>query len=260
MTSERTTGQASDVTDARVSGAYRELARERVPASVNERVLREARAHAGGGYSYWISWLRPAAWVATVGLCLAIVVELTSTQYADVPRSDLPSLAPAPEHETRVAAPEPGDSQPMSDGAARKEGLRQQSPARGNESGGTPPGPRLDDRAEPTGLSLPQASNSDAIADGERFRITDAPIVQTAEEMARMREGPVQSSSRENARRPAAVRAAGSVAAAPDACDDRVRTDSEAWIECIRDIERHGGDASEEREKFKAAFPDVELP
>lgn len=69
--------------DEAVARAYRELATERASATLNERVLRQAAHEAGRGYPRWIGWLRPLAWAATVGLTLAIVIELGDTWAPD---------------------------------------------------------------------------------------------------------------------------------------------------------------------------------
>ena len=263
MTSERNTGQAEDVTDDRVSEAYRDVAGERAPASLNERVLREARAHAGSGYSWWMGWLRPAAWVATVGLCLAIVIELTNTPVADIERVDVPA---AREPAAPGVASERGNERVLRDAGTARDELRQQAPEQKSEaddvgaaaSGVAQPAesPQLDERAETPGRTAATVAEPKASADSNFFQVTDAPIVEDAEEMARMREGPVQDAG------PAAMR---SVAARPDAervevCDDKARSEPASWIDCILDIERRGGNADDEREKFRAAFPDTELP
>lgn len=79
MTEERKTTDADSVGDSLVSKIYRDSAEERAPASINERVLRQAHARAGSGYSRTVQWLRPLAWAASIGLCLAIVLELSVT-------------------------------------------------------------------------------------------------------------------------------------------------------------------------------------
>lgn len=264
MTTERNTGQAEDVSDVRVSEAYRDLAGERAPASLNERVLREARAHAGSGYSWWMGWLRPAAWVATVGLCLAIVVELTNTQVTDIERSDIPAaLEPA----APDAARERGNEQLVRDGRPSSDELRQQTPARKSEAddvagpasaiAAPAESPQLEVRAEATGRAAASTAEPSASADSSFFEITDAPILEDAEEMARMREAPGQDPAAQTSLRADAARAN---ATRTEECDEEARSEPESWIECILDIERRGGDAGNEREKLQAAFPDVELP
>jgi len=63
--------------DPLVSRTYRESSDERTPEHLDHVVLNEARKAAKPGYATTISWLRPAAWVTTIGLCLAIVLEIS---------------------------------------------------------------------------------------------------------------------------------------------------------------------------------------
>lgn len=263
MTSKQTTGQAQDAADARVSEVYRDLAVERPPASLNERVLREARAHAGSGYSYWMVWLRPMAWVATVGLCLAIVVELTRVPVPDGGRiGDPPALG--------AAASDASEAQGPDDARTTVDESRQQVPAQKLEAddlspkgsapatlAAPPPSERRDEPARRA--AEPSADEPGSSADGGIFNVTDAAIVEEAKEMARMREGPGREAAAAGALRSVATPAeAGTTEAQP--CDDEARSTPESWIECILEIERRGGNAHDEREKLKAAFPDAELP
>lgn len=263
MTTERNTGQAEDVTDDRVSEVYRDLAGERAPASLNERILRDARARAGSGYSWWMGWLRPAAWVATVGLCLAIVIELTNTPVADIEQDDVPAarapVAPG-------VASERSDEQLIRDAETSHDELRQQQPALKSEADGvavsasglrTPAAPPRDERAEFPGRTTASAAEPKASANGNFFEVNDAPILEDAAEMAEMREGPGQDRVRQNALRSVAERADVNPA---EECDDDVRSAPESWIECILDIERRGGNADDERNRLQDAFPDAELP
>lgn len=264
MTSERNTGQAQDVTDERVSEAYRDLAGERAPASLNERVLREARAHAGSGYSWWMGWLRPAAWVATVGLCLAIVVELTNTPVTDIEHSDIPAtLGPAAPDTAR----ERSNEALVRDGRTSSDELRQQAPARKSEADDIAPNmpglatpaesPQREQRVDVTPRAAASTAEPRAGADSSFYEVTDAPILEDAEEMARMREGPVQDPAGQSSLRAVAARA--DMTRTED-CDAEARSEAESWIECILDIERRGGNADDERDALLAAFPDAELP
>lgn len=263
MTIKRTTGQAQDVTDAHVSEVYRDLAVERPAASLNERVLRDARAHAGSGYSYWMGWLRPMAWVATVGLCLAIVVELTQAPVPDVGRSNEPSALGA-------SARDSSREQAVTDEPTADDELRQQKPAQKLEvdnvavTGSTPATltapPQPERRDVSAGRAVePAAVEPKASADSGIFDITDAPILDEAEEMARMREGPGRDAAGDRALRSVAA-PAGADTAASQACDDDARSTPESWIECILEIERRGGSAHDEREQLRELFPDAELP
>ncbi len=78
MTNERQHPDFAAETDETVSATYRELSREGAPDHLNEKVLQQAAEKAlRPRYSRSIMWTRPLAWAATVGLCLAIVLEVT---------------------------------------------------------------------------------------------------------------------------------------------------------------------------------------
>ncbi len=91
MTEERS--HTGKVEDTLVSQTYRESAVEQVPDKLDQAVLQRARQHTSNRYSRSVIWLRPMAWAATIGLCLAIVVEINN-----VPQ-------PLPEQIVRPAAP-----------------------------------------------------------------------------------------------------------------------------------------------------------
>ncbi len=93
----------SNETDRLVSDAYDELANERTPEALNREVLRLAAKEGRTSYSIARAWMRPAAWAATVGLSLVVVLELTN-----MPESD---MAPLPESVPidRAAAPDVSD-------------------------------------------------------------------------------------------------------------------------------------------------------
>ena len=87
--------------DPRVSAAYREMADERPPEHLDHVILNAARAAARPRWNKAIAWLRPAAWVATIGVCLAIVIEISllpdqeSAEFDSLPQSAAPAAARA---------------------------------------------------------------------------------------------------------------------------------------------------------------------
>ena len=92
MTSERDNFEG----DVRVTEAYRELGAEKAPESLNQTILEMA---AGGNNRSSVRnrllgvWMKPLAWAATIGLSLAIVLELTqvptaAVRYDALPRSE----------------------------------------------------------------------------------------------------------------------------------------------------------------------------
>ncbi len=82
--------------DAVVSETYRGLGGPRAPDHLNEAVLRMAADKSGGGVSIlFAAWLKPVTLAATIGLTLAIVLELSEVPTAPASR-DIPPTAPAP--------------------------------------------------------------------------------------------------------------------------------------------------------------------
>lgn len=89
MTNERQHPDFTAETDETVSTTYRELSREGAPNHLNEKVLQQAAERAlRPRYSRSVMWTRPLAWAATVGLCLAIVLEVTRVPTPEIVMTD----------------------------------------------------------------------------------------------------------------------------------------------------------------------------
>jgi hypothetical protein len=87
--------------DAVVSKTYRELGGLRAPDHLNEAILRMAAGKSGSkGSMLFAAWLKPVALAATIGLTLAIVLELSAVPTVSVPME----VAPTPES-TRADKP-----------------------------------------------------------------------------------------------------------------------------------------------------------
>ena len=78
---------SDDIRDDRVSRAYRDLAVEKTPAALDRAVLAAAgrRARSGRANGWRGAWYRPVGLVATVGLCLALILELSRTDLTGTP-------------------------------------------------------------------------------------------------------------------------------------------------------------------------------
>ncbi len=80
--------------DDLVTETYRELGVEKAPEHLNQSVLRMA---AGGGLQsparniLFGAWMKPVAWAATIGLSLAIVLELSEVPTAPVRSDSMPT-------------------------------------------------------------------------------------------------------------------------------------------------------------------------
>jgi len=91
MTEERSHTDIDGVSDPLVSRTYRESASEHAPDALNQAVLRQAAQNVSSRYSRAVFWMRPMAWAATIGLCLAIVIDLSSLPQPDSSMLSVPA-------------------------------------------------------------------------------------------------------------------------------------------------------------------------
>ena len=263
MTEERSHLDTDGVSDPLVSRTYRESAAERVPDALNQAVLRQAKQNASSRYSRSVIWMRPMAWAATIGLCLAIVIEL-----ANLPQPD-PAMPVAPAVETRLdlidavapkrsetAAPQSFEAEQPLEQRARKtidaEGRVQllNAPALGKTEA-------PESRPE---IAPGPAPSSGLASDADLLQLQDSPLLEEAEELARSREN----KDKESDARVLGYSMSPTAAAAktPVPCGPARRAAPESWLECIVELEDAGLDelASEQRELLQEAFPDFEFP
>jgi hypothetical protein len=87
----------SDEHDPEVSAQYRALAKDTTPNELDKIVLRAAsKADKSDGSTGWsATWFRPVTFVATLGLSLALLLELSEFQFFD----------PPPDYATQADAP-----------------------------------------------------------------------------------------------------------------------------------------------------------
>jgi hypothetical protein len=230
--------KTDDPGDPRVSAAYREIADECTPGHLDHTVLNAARAAAKPRWNRAVAWLRPAALAATIGVCLAIVVEISllpneePAAIGDVPQEMAPSTAARPAAE--VQSLEKSRSQ-----AIRSQKLLQsQDPQRSAPAG---PGGRADETGAPADA---------AFRSGEK-----------AEDRARQ---PVIGDMKSPTVIPAAATASEPApgTATERYCDESETGDPNRWLECILRLEREGllEAARHERELLAEAFPPPKLP
>ena len=282
MSEDRNNG----IGDSAVSDAYRDVATERAPASLNEAVLHNAAAHASKGYAHSMMWMRPLAWAATVVLSLAIVVQVVLPTASDVER---PAVSSSPQ---AVAADLPGDADL---GMAEAIGNREQT-AEDDD-----PLKRLRDQevreeSKIEEFELPAvAAEADAVAATEDFadmdeRLDVGGLVEQEEVMvqaARVPQQEPQDFEAATLRNEAIIQDVSDMAAArvvqPDdynapsgltaspalsapsehsVCEPEDIESADSWAECITRLE-DGGRAEEalrERTMLTEAFPDFEWP
>ena len=272
------------IVDPKLTDAYQALARERTPEYLDEKVL-ELAARSQAPYARARAWMRPAAWAATIGLSLAIVLDLTQipstdTEYALIESTEDPD---APEGravlDDQASAPARAD---VGDASSNEKTER--------------PGATAEAKRTRQEKPAPQASD---IRAAEEFAPRETPVLRDAEALARARAGSDEESEdtrddaggglafqqlsepmsaepealrRAEADRQVAKRvsaearsAAASLAATSDAdtlepaCPADVRESESAWLACIRELRENGQDeiADEEFEEFRRVFPEI---
>jgi len=260
--------------DRLVSDVYHELADEKTPETLNREVLRRAAKEGRTRYSIARAWMRPAAWAATIGLSLVVVLELANmpeSEMSPLPQSVPPGAAAAPEDSDRRR--DSIDEDTMLESKAteeRQDGLakrsRPYSPEEQvaekammlNEVAPASSDARDDEIASP-GRDLPQALEAaDLDSMKESFERTrkqvEQPIaVERKVEQAADRAPLAQSS------------AAGIASMRMEAeylCPAELRLSAEKWLQCIMDLEETTARelVDREYEAFRKSFPKFEHP
>jgi hypothetical protein len=266
----------------RLADTYKALADERAPDYLNERVLRMAAA-SRTPYGRARAWMRPVAWAATIGLSLAIVLEVTR-----VPQVEPDSLSiPAPEvSKARKDQAEIRDSDTAETMTIAPASV-------------SPVESTMDLKRNKTAASA--AERSERLSK-EEFVPKDLTVLRDAEDMARAQAGSDQGPSSSPAeadtvpaQRPPIEAIAPDRSAAPTVAAESVEADKEAmdepaaaasfatmtnadsqaahslcaesardtpesWLACIRELEEDGleGEARREYEEFRRIFPEFE--
>jgi len=261
MNDERDNG----TTDRQVSDIYRELADERVPQRLDDKVLRMAAGAKTPRNIIPGLWMKPIAWAATIGLSLAIVLELTQTPSIS---PDMSALSPSMSvDETGALAPARGeilsetagndlrDRQLQADDTAVSEPppsteLREQDPARRDFK---PKVPRAEmpvkEEAAAQALSVaPEPVEAAAAEDG--LAATDAD------------EGSFRRAGKTAAVSSMAVTAEKMLIAEPSLCPADVRESADEWYGCI--VAKRATSPKEavdtELAAFRKRFPDYRVP
>jgi len=253
MSDERRKSEA----DPLVAEVYKDLASERVPEHLDDKVLRMAAREGRTRYAVSRAWMRPTAWAATIALSLAIVMELTLLSGTE-PEPAQGRIAP------REAQPAVGEAaadlrQELADVPAARPEAKSEVRAKLEET----PAPAKRSRA---------AARDDAdagLGTTEAFTPQSVSVVREAEELARMQAGPDRESvaSEVGEREPAAnIATTASFAARTDlkpaapaeGCSSLARETAESWYQCIEDLRESGLAelADAEHVAFVEEFPD----
>ena len=220
----------ANISDPRVSDAYRGIDPETTPPELDETILKMAAGNVPTRYGLSRRWLRPVAWAATIGLSLAFILEIS--QYTDVPVTRQPAANIV---EERVMSDDVAAKLQDEDIASRKLNKRTDAPAKAlvpNTGGATP--------AAMESATLEHEVEADSMG-----------LLQEAEEQMRMRASEAQ---------PAALRAEKKERA--QHCDTTARATAESWHACIEDL-RDAGLADAARQELDALlieFPDFREP
>jgi hypothetical protein len=228
-----------DPGDPRVSAAYKEVADERTPDHLDHVILNAARAAAKPRWNKAIAWLRPAAWVATIGVCLAIVIEISllpeqeQVEFDSPPQAAAPAETPSPE--SRRLEKRLETTRPQAIGAQKLEAQKPEPvkasdlPGRADDADAAP------DTRESSFEEAETRARQGAISDVESpaSLLSTSPAANLAQEVATERY-----------------------------CDQTETADPNTWLECILELERQGlyDAARQERALLAEAFPPPELP
>ena len=214
-----------ETVDPRVSAAYRDMADERTPEHLDHLILNAARGAAKPRWNKAVAWLRPAAWVATIGVCLAIVIEISLLQDRDTAEFDSlreETKATYPAETMRLEKAAPQSAEPAAPRSAQKPSFGTSEDSRGRS-----------DQAEVV-KRMQEVELRDAIQQVETapLQLQSAPVPASADEFAEERH-----------------------------CDDSQTADPNTWLACILELERQGlHDAARlERKLLAETFPAPEL-
>ncbi len=252
--------------DEQVSAAYQDLAKERAPKHLDDKVLRMARGNTERPqYSRWMAWSRPLAWAATVALCLAITLEVTQvTTPDDMATETIPAEVAAP---AAAIAPE---LQKDKRGQLSEQDMDQRLKAADSMSDSMADA-ISSEKLSPARSAAKQTANEPAQAGRMRQSadLADLAEEESTEEFIAAPATDLEVKAASELRRENGSVAAGyavSHALAADMpaseCSEESRAEPESWLKCIDALEASGDveAASRQRENLIEIFPDFKLP
>lgn len=235
--------------DPQVSDVYRELADERTPEHLNREVLRMAAREGKTRYSAMRAWIRPAAWAATIGLSLTLVLQL----------SDTPQPVPA---STLVVAPAEQDRFEAKDNEQRRDGLAKRSRTQLQQGQPAEKISVLNDAPVAAGAAADDNTSMEAAATTRPIVSQDPETIPKSEPSA----ASVASDEQQATRVPAAAAFSAESTSlrsyADGLCPLETRETAENWFECIKAIENRAPRdlVDREYEEFWKRFPEFEDP
>lgn len=281
--------QAAEV-DPQVSDQYASLAGEKTPAHLDQAVLREAAraVRADNRKGSFGAWFRPVAFMTSVGLSLAIILDLSDTELFE-PESDstfeaTPKVLELPGSAADTAGRSPG--QPALNEIKRQEKLAPPASSivdapdtsRDNAAGGSPREAATEstqtDQAQLRKMrmeAVPAIAPPPADAAEDQDHASHALAVeagiaeQRVQEVERAMDANLQSrpgTATQLAAPQSAITTEADMLMAPGACSEEQKADVEEWWKCIASLRQSGRAevADLELENLRATFPDFEPP
>ncbi len=246
------------VDDPLVADTYRAVAQERAPDHLNKRVLRMAAREGRTKYSRARAWMRPAAWAATIGLSLAIVLELTRLPQIEPETATMAlpekELADKNDNNAKQATPAAERQDPVTmDAFAPKDmAVLREADDRARAQAGpdqVPATPRVDAGADPDeGVSARRVTPDENIPAKDTAADRDSAERVSAKRLA-AETAPAAASF--------AVAAEEEALASGFACPAKVRESAESWFACIKQLRESGQEdlANSEYDEFQRNFP-----
>ena len=222
----------TDNKDTRVFEAYRSGATETTPPELDDAILRMAASKAPTRYGLARGWLRPLGWAATIGLSLALVLEIS--QFQDIPVVAKPETEMLKE---RVVSDDMALKPQDADIVRRK---------LNKHTGAASPAKA---RVEYTESAAPAAM--DSAAQRQEVASDGAGPVHEAEEQVRMRASGARLTALPDQKR-----------AHSEYCDEDARRTAKSWYTCIEKLKDEGltDAAKQELDALLAKFPEFREP
>ncbi len=238
--------------DRLVSDTYKELADETTPEALNREVLRLAAKEGRTRYSIARAWIRPAAWAATIGLSLVIVLEL-----ANVPESD---MAPLPQSALSEAAPADSDQRRdavQESTVPESEASEERSEAFTKRA--RPYSPDAQSAEKAVQPAVAPASGTEAAPDDIAVQTPDPVATLEADDLASS--GQAAERARQLVAQPSlAAMDAEQLSESDYLCPAEARLSADAWLKCIEELEASTPRdlIDREYEALRKRYPDFE--
>lgn len=249
--------------DPLVADTYKALAQERVPDHLNKKMLRMAAREGRTPYSRARAWMRPAAWAATVGLSLAIVLELTRLPQIEPDLANIPvpgkELANKKDSaaKQRMPAAEPADPVSMDSFAPKDMDVVRKAESRARAQAGpnvAPITPRADIHSAPDESVAVKSVSAD-----EDLPASSVVAERDTAERPSTEQTPAEGRLAEPVSATASFAVVDKKKALESgfACPIKLRESAESWMACIRELRESGREAlaDSEYDEFRRIFP-----